>query len=416
MTTAVIGGGLAGLAAATWLARAGKRVTLFEKARTGGRARTRALHGALFNQGPHALYRAGRAMELLRSLGIRPSGGSPPLSGNLAWCGGRLCALPVGTVSLLTTSLLSLQEKLELARLLAGLGHLDATALEGLTLDAWLARALSHERCREVLRSVVRLASYANHPESISAGAAVRQLRLAAAGNVLYLHGGWQTLVDALRAAATSAGVRIIEGTPAERLEQAHGAVAAVHAGGERLAAREVVLAVPPRAAAVVSGLAVMHQLADRLTPIRAACLDLVLRELPCPRHTFALGIDRPYYFSIHSHVARLGPEGLHVMLAAKYLSRCDEGAAALPELEAFVDAVQPGWREHVMTRRFLPELVVTHAVPTPHGRPPVDAAGVSGLYLCGDWVGPEGMLADAALSSAAQVARRLGCTPEAAA
>src|SRR5689334_14772151 len=94
--TTVIGGGLAGLTAATLLARGGRTVTLYEKSELGGRARTQNEHGALFNQGPHALYRGGRAMQVLRQLGVEPDGKIPPSSGALAWHGGRLHALPVG--------------------------------------------------------------------------------------------------------------------------------------------------------------------------------------------------------------------------------------------------------------------------------------------------------------------------------
>src|SRR5215510_9199481 len=57
---AVIGGGLAGLTAANFLARAGFQVTLFEKSGAiGGRARTDVEQGFHFNLGPHALYCSG---------------------------------------------------------------------------------------------------------------------------------------------------------------------------------------------------------------------------------------------------------------------------------------------------------------------------------------------------------------------
>src|SRR5262249_57979689 len=55
---AVVGGGLAGLAAAAYLGRAGRKVTLFERSRSlGGRAATHENGGFRFNIGPHALYR-----------------------------------------------------------------------------------------------------------------------------------------------------------------------------------------------------------------------------------------------------------------------------------------------------------------------------------------------------------------------
>src|SRR6185436_3998372 len=63
--------------------------------------------------------------------------------------------------------------------------------------------------------------------------------------------------------------------------------------------------------------------------------------------------------------------------------------------------------------RRFLPSLVVSNALVTAEdgglaGRPPVEVPGVRGLCLAGDWVGPEGMLADASLASAEAAAQAL--------
>src|SRR5262245_22740898 len=95
--TIVVGGGLAGLAAALWLARRGEPVTLFERApRLGGRAQTRTQDGFRFNVGPHALYRAGAGLQVLGALGIAVSGRTPPLSGAYAFDGGRLHTLPIG--------------------------------------------------------------------------------------------------------------------------------------------------------------------------------------------------------------------------------------------------------------------------------------------------------------------------------
>jgi protoporphyrinogen oxidase len=114
--TTVIGGGLSGLTAATLLARGGREVTLYEKSKLGGRAATQESHGALFNEGPHALYRAGRAMQVLNGLGIEPDGKEPPTSGLFVWHRDQLHAMPVGPVTVLSTSLFTLPEKLEFGR------------------------------------------------------------------------------------------------------------------------------------------------------------------------------------------------------------------------------------------------------------------------------------------------------------
>src|SRR5918998_5881837 len=79
----VIGGGLAGLTATTFLARAGKSVTLFEQSSSeiGGRARTSVFDGFYFNQGPHALFLAAEGAVVLQELGIAYTGGIPPPTG-----------------------------------------------------------------------------------------------------------------------------------------------------------------------------------------------------------------------------------------------------------------------------------------------------------------------------------------------
>jgi hypothetical protein len=145
---------------------------------------------------------------------------------------------------------------------------------------------------------------------------------------------------------------------------------------------------------------------------VRAACLDLALRRLPRPDTTFALGVDRPLYFSVHSASARLAPEGGALVHAAMYLP---DGPPAAPEevereLEVFVRDLQPGFESEVVVRRFLPELVVAGALVTAEeggfrGRPDVAVAEAPGVFVAGDWVGPEGLLADASLASARRAA-----------
>src|SRR5262245_6320840 len=113
----VVGGGLAGLAAAAFAARGGASVVLYERlSERGGRARTRDERGFRFNMGPHALYLGSHAAPVLRELGVTLRGGRVASSGALGRWRGRLHALPGGVVSLLSTGLLGVAEKVEFAR------------------------------------------------------------------------------------------------------------------------------------------------------------------------------------------------------------------------------------------------------------------------------------------------------------
>ena len=122
--------------------------------------------------------------------------------------------------------------------------------------------------------------------------------------------------------------------------------------------------------------------------------LDLGLRRLPRRSRRFALGVDKPTYLSRHSPPDHR--DGVLLSLAG-YARQSREA------LEEVADVVQPGWREQVTLDRFLPRMVPVSAIATPAtgglaGRPQVDRG--NGLYLAGDWIGPEGWLVDAAIAS----------------
>lgn len=411
----VIGGGLGGLATAAMLARQGRSVTLLEKASSlGGRAATHVRDGFSWNLGPHAVYRGGRGLQILTALGVPVTGGVPSTSGNFALLGGVKHMLPVGFFSLVSTGLLSLSAKLEIAKLLASIARLDPRPLAEVSVSAWIDSAARQPGARALLHALVRVATYADAPTVQSAGAALAQLQMAAADNVLYVDGGWATLVSGLRAVAAAAGAELVTSARVARIEPAGGD----HPrrvrldDGRSFSARTVVLAGGPGMAhAVCPEVPVLASMAARSIPVRAACLDVALTSLPRPSSRFILGIDRPYYASLHSAVARLAPEGGATIHLAKYLAREEKaGEGVERELLDVLDLLQPGWRQVVADRRFLPSMTVSHAVVTAAdgglpGRPPPSVPGAPGLFVVGDWVGPEGMLLDASLASAESAA-----------
>lgn len=398
----VAGGGLAGLVAATVAARAGARVTLFERSRApGGRARSVEEDGFTLNFGPHALYHAGAGRRVLDALGVPWQGGHPDTSGWLVR-DGRLGRMPLDAASAAASRMFGIREKAALVLALRALAACDPRAHDDETLAAFLDRAVPQPRVREFVDMLFRVATYADAPAHLVAGAALDQFRVGS-GGVTYLDGGWATLVDGLRAAATRAGVTIATG---ERVRRADPATAgwAVTTSGGKYHAGAVVLAVPPTAAAGIAGAALPASAAwaRDAVPSRAAVLDIGLDRLPRPRRRFALGMDRPLYLSVHAPVAKLAPDGQYLVSLAKYLGpgQPSRPAEDRQELEAFMSTVQPGWERHARIRRFLPEMTVSYGIPRVGGRSAVEVQGTRGLYLAGDWVGSVGMLADAALAS----------------
>jgi len=395
---AVVGAGLAGLAAATVAARAGASVVLLDVRTAGGRARSDERDGFMLNQGPHALYRAGAGVGVLGRLGIRFQGSLPPSDvAGYRQATGDLGVLPTSPASLLRSPLVGVADKVRLARLLASLPKFEAAPLAPLSAAEWIETLGLKTDGTAVLSALTRVTTYAGDLHLISADAALGQLQLAIEGNVLYLDGGWQTLVDGLAAAASAAGVRLLEGERVTAVQAGKQGTWEVGTPAANVRAASVVIAAGgPDAARAMLPNAPNWELGG---PATAACLDLGLYDLPATK--VAYGLDEPLYFSTHSPNARLAPTGgvvVHVMRYGTRTSPQDRTA-----LWALAERCGVS-KDKVAVQRFLHKMTVCHALPRPGtglaGRPGTDMAGAAAVFLAGDWVGPVGLLADAALAS----------------
>jgi len=423
----IVGGGLAGLSAAVLLAKSGKKVRVFERANTlGGRGVTQEEADLLFNLGPHALYRKGPAHALLKRLGVKIKGKMPNISGNEILWKGQLHPMPTSPGTVFSTDLFNWSGRMELIRKMLGVVFQNHEPQMERSIGDWLANEVQDPFIRDLLAGLFRLSTYANDPERLSAGGVLKQFRLALTGNVLYLDNGWQTMVDGLVQKAQQFGVELEVGRAVQEVlfEQTtpelhksvpnarHRVQGVLLKDGSYALAKDVILAVGPSVATKMANSERCPSLqiwAKELIPIRAACLDLALDTLPCPKRPFVLGLDKPYYFSVHTEYARLGGGAGHVVHVAKYRHSDEESAPKEieSELESFMDIVQPGWREHVRFRRFMPKMLVANALLSTDlqggkGRPDVHVPEAEGLYLAGDWVGKGYWnLLDASLDSA---------------
>jgi phytoene dehydrogenase-like protein len=388
----VIGAGLAGLAAGATAARAGSATLVLEAHLPGGRARVTTKDGFAFNRGVHALYQGGAGREVLRGLGIEPQGSPPPLARYQALAGGQLHLLPTGPGSLLRTTLLGRKDKVALAALLARLPRLQPQRQAGASVSQWIADAGLGPAAVAAVEALVRLTTYVPDMNTFAADAAVAQLQRAPSG-VLYLHGGWAQLITGLAALC-----QVRTGTKVIGVASAAGRVEVATSHGP-LVAHSVIIAAG-RPAAALGLLPADPGWGDLGPEVTAACLDAGVRRVPDPG--YVLGIDAPVYATVQSPPARQAPAGQAVVAAVRY------GATDATADRALLRAhlARAGVREEdVVTSRFLARMVVAGAAPTAArgglgGRPAVDATGLPGVYLAGDWVGPTGLLVDAALAS----------------
>jgi phytoene dehydrogenase-like protein len=303
-------------------------------------------------------------------------------------------------------------DKLALAQVFAALPRVRAETVAGVSVQAWIDAHVRRPRVRQFLLANARTLVYSSALDRVSAEVFITKTQLALKHPVLYLDGGWQTLVDGLRAVAERYGARLVSSARVEALCYAHGGVHSLRlADGQVLEAAAVVIATPPQEAARLVECAPFRQRVDALLPARVACLDVALRRLPNPRHTIVQNLDGPCFMSTQSLYSRVAPEGGALIYTMKQL---DPEAPSDPrrdehDLEDLLDQAQPGWRDVLVTRQFLPRIDAIGMLPTPPagygGRPGPGAAGMEGLYLAGDWIG-EGFLSDAAFASGRRAAQ----------
>ncbi|WP_306333834.1 FAD-dependent oxidoreductase [Streptomyces sp. KL118A] len=401
----VVGGGTAGLMTACAAARAGWRVTVLESSRhPGGRARGPALGPHPVTLGPRALYKSS-GWRMLRRLGVRPRGVTPAMGAARALRQGDLVPGYATPQGLLTTPLLSVRERLAAAGLL-GLAR-PTPGLARFTGEQWLERRLPSARAAETVFALMRMMAYAGSPAQLGADALAGRVAAARSG-VLYVDGGWQSVVDALLLLARRLGVEVRAGARAVAVTAAdRGPRVRWAEGGEE---REETWDAAFVAGLTPSGAArLLGEPEPGTGPgLSTACLDVVLDRLPVPAVSLVYGVETPVYLGAEPASARTArPQG-----AVLHLARFDDGtprsaADNRKELEQLLDVAQPGWRRHLVEERFMPRMRTMGALPHPsrgglRGRPgPVTS--VPGVFVTGDWVGGEGILLDAVGASTRQ-------------
>jgi phytoene dehydrogenase-like protein len=397
----VVGAGLAGLAAGASAGRAGAGVLVVDGHRAGGRARTDERQGFRFNQGAHALYLGGPAARVLEDLGVGVPAGGTPSTDTWGCRGDRISPMPFSALGAARSRLVGTIGAAQLAMLVRRLRSIDTAALANLSAAGWIDSLGLRPEAADIVRLLAHVASYADDLEAISADAVAGQLQLVVTSGVRYLDRGWQVLVDGLSGAVADAGGTVAERAPVAAVEPVDAGQTVVRlVDGRSILARAVVLATGGPAA-VASLVPEPPRWGLIGPPATAACLDLGLRRAPAKPVLF--GVGEPLYLSTHGPSADLAPGDQAVVHVMRYGARDAEQDRA----DLWAHAQRAGIRQDdVIEQRFLARMVVTHAVPVPGsgllGRPSADAAGLPGVFLAGDWVGPEGMLADAALASGA--------------
>jgi protoporphyrinogen/coproporphyrinogen III oxidase len=291
---AVVGGGIAGLAAAHDLTKAGHEVVVHEASeRVGGKLRTERFAGVQLDAAPDAfLARRPEALELCRELGLADDLRPPASGSSYIWSRGRLRPVPKGQVLGVPTDLVALARSGILSPAGAARAALEPVLPgEPLVGDAAVGDVIRARFGEEVAARLVDPligGINAGHTDLLSIDAVAPQIAAAARrhrslvralkeqpppqpGPVFLTHpGGMERLVDALVEAIESRGGEVRSGSAVTDLDD--------------LDADGVVLAVPaPVAARLLDG------------PVAATLADVAYSSVTLV--TFAYpdaAVDRP--------------------------------------------------------------------------------------------------------------------------
>jgi phytoene dehydrogenase-like protein len=373
----VVGGGLAGLIAASEIAEAGVPVRLLEARRhLGGRARsTSGPYRA--NLGPHALYANTQLWRWLRDRGLhRPSHRPQPrrlVSGIRFRWHGDLRALPPAAA----------RRALQHARLRAPVDR---------DLRSWMTD-MAGEDAAQVVSGAAGPLVFDHDAGRLSAAFVMEKVRsvlLRPVTPARYVEGGWNALVERIANHARAAGAVV---------EVSH----RVTALDDIAAAGPVIIAVEPAAARTLLG-------ADDLQP---EVPSVVLVDVGVERRHgdpyLVFDLDEGAFLNRASAVVpSVAPAGCELIQASLGVRPGEGLESGVARIEALLDQSFAGWRARTTWYRRGLATESTGAVDLPgttwRTRTPV--AYADRVWLAGDWVAAPGHLAEVACNSAIRAAR----------
>lgn len=366
----IVGAGIAGLVAAIACAEEGAAVRLVEAHESvGGRGRsTDGPYKA--NLGPHAMYQDGPFWKWMRERDVLPPHRSPRLTGVRLRLGGELRRTP------------------PLSVLPAVLRLRGREAPVSTDFRTWVA-SHTDESTAAMLSSAAGVFTFYHDPGELSAAFVwprMVRLLLTAPSIVRYPVGGWSSLIDSLEGRVRQLGVTVQTGTRIDALPETPVIVAT-----ELEQAREL-----------------LGDDSLRWQSGRTVCLDLGLRYRRGDP-TVVSDMDESGWIGRYSAAnPSIAPDGEELIQAQMPIRPEESVEQAALRLERLLDVGVEDWRARETWRRRQVMDGRSGALDLPgtswRERPAVDRG--DGVFLAGDTVAADGMLAEVSWASGVEAAR----------
>ncbi len=366
----IVGGGLAGLVAATEAAEAGASVHLLEaRSSLGGRART-SPGDYKTNFGPHAFYR-GPFWDWLAERSLNTPFSRPKMMGIKLHLDGRIRSTPS-------------RSALSLAR------HLKSEPPVGPSLRQWLAERVD-DRAVNFACAIAGVLTFDHDPGRLSASFVwpkIGRILVGVPPAARYVTGGWGSVVERLTNHVRSLGVQIETDARVETL--------ADHP-------EPIIVATSVRAARKL-----LNTDSLSMHGTRTALLDLGLVRRRGDPYVVS-DADHGAFVDRFTAIDRtLAPQGHELVQASVGLRPGEELETAIARIEDILDLGFVDWRDRVTYRRQSTATDASGALDLPgtswRDRQPI--AYSDSIWIAGDWVAAPGHLSEVSWASAVEVAR----------
>ncbi len=356
---------------------------------------------------------SGDAANILTELGLSLPGGNATKGVHIhGILNHEVHVIPTDFPSIMSSSLLSWKAKFILGKLMGKIMRLTIYSIPEVSLKEWVDSEISDPMVRHLFYSICRLTSYTNAPTLQLAKPVLKQVKRSLHEGVLYVDGGWDTIVQSLKKQAEALGAEIVSNKNVINIEHHEQYQIIQCSDGTVIHVPNCIIAAPPKEAMNMLNGAEYTSLRlwnEQAIPVTACCLDIGINKLPNPKHQFAIGLDQALFFTNQSRAAKLSEDGTLVVSIAKYHDPMEEinVNADKQQLESVMDLLHPGWRKEVVVQQFLPKLTVSHDFPhvKRRGNPGPSIPEMKGIYIAGEWAGHEEVLADAAVASGKRAA-----------